>query len=498
MHGILAASAVSFATGFVLVTLAWPAPHALRRDLSLKIPLALGLGFGASSCLYFVSVRFFGGGAGACVTLDVLALGLALAVLRLRQRQQAPETHDVTPAPTPAPDAETSRLLLGALALAAVIGGLSFAVMAARAPHGGWDAWAIWNRTARFLYRSHGDFRETYRLLVRWAHPAVAVDYPLLAPALVARFWTYAGREALAAPALVGFAYSLSVAWLLVSALTRLHSRDHGLLAGVLLLGTPFFLALGASQLADTPLSFYFLAALVLMALQDSQQTERSLLPLAAGGMIGLACWTKNEGLLFLVSVSIAAAGLAIRNKRAPDPRWICLCLAGMLIPLACVLVCRLDFGFSNRMITNSLQPARLARLLDMCRHLHIWREFARLFVGFGQWPISVSAVLPVYALLAGFEAGAGRRLGLMTLAVVGVQFAGYLGVYLLTPYDLDWHLRTSLDRLLMQWWPSLIFGALALSWPHAVSQAPTRACIPMDSAGRSPDRDDGTAPVPS
>ena len=40
---------------------------------------------------------------------------------------------------------------------------------------------------------------------------------------------------------------------------------------------------------------------------------------------------------------------------------------------------------------------------------------------------------------------------------------AGYYAVYILTPMDLQWHLDSSLERLLMHFWPSaLLLAGLA------------------------------------
>jgi hypothetical protein len=38
------------------------------------------------------------------------------------------------------------------------------------------------------------------------------------------------------------------------------------------------------------------------------------------------------------------------------------------------------------------------------------------------------------------------------------LTLAGYFAVYLITPYDIYWHLRFSLTRLFLQLWPSMIF----------------------------------------
>src|SRR5882724_5366189 len=44
-------------------------------------------------------------------------------------------------------------------------------------------------------------------------------------------------------------------------------------------------------------------------------------------------------------------------------------------------------------------------------------------------------------------------------LMVLAMMLAGYYWVYILTPVDLNWHLQTSLSRLLAQLWPSAVFA---------------------------------------
>ena len=46
------------------------------------------------------------------------------------------------------------------------------------------------------------------------------------------------------------------------------------------------------------------------------------------------------------------------------------------------------------------------------------------------------------------------------------LMLTGYLGVYLTTPRDLDWHLGSSLDRLLIQLWPLALLGLGAVATP--------------------------------
>jgi hypothetical protein len=56
------------------------------------------------------------------------------------------------------------------------------------------------------------------------------------------------------------------------------------------------------------------------------------------------------------------------------------------------------------------------------------------------------------------------RRIsGMAAALVVALMLAGYFGVFLITPFDLKWHLDTALSRLLIQVWPAAIFAVIAL-----------------------------------
>ena len=61
------------------------------------------------------------------------------------------------------------------------------------------------------------------------------------------------------------------------------------------LLGTVFYLIRGASLYADVPLSFFFLAALLLLALYDAGQRSSPGLLVLAGLAAALAAWTGTK-----------------------------------------------------------------------------------------------------------------------------------------------------------------------------------------------------------
>ena len=54
----------------------------------------------------------------------------------------------------------------------------------------------------------------------------------------------------------------------MIHPLTLLRGRLQGYLAAMILLGTPFFITMGAAQFADVPLAFFILTTLVMLPLQ--------------------------------------------------------------------------------------------------------------------------------------------------------------------------------------------------------------------------------------
>jgi hypothetical protein len=77
-------------------------------------------------------------------------------------------------------------------------------------------------------------------------------------------------------------------------------------------------------------------------------------------------------------------------------------------------------------------------------------------FSGWRLIPLTVG--LAIYAKLLGAEIAREQRSSIsLAIFLLALTLAGYFGVYLITPYDLRWHLRFSLDRLFLQLWPSAL-----------------------------------------
>ena len=453
------------------------------RAPALVAALAVGLGIGVGSVAFFFSLVACNGARAGVLVLDC-ALLLSAAALRWRAAPAARRRPHATSIPRPARD----RALAAAVAAAALAGAAAFGVSTLDSPHGEWDAWAIWNLRARWLFRAGPAWRRAFG-----AH-SVHGDYPLLLPGAVARLWVYSGSDSTGMPAALAAIYAVALVLLLYGALAAIRGRTHGLLGALCLLGTPLFLTNAAWQYADLPLAYYLLAALALLALRDHDPACRPTALAWAGVAAGLAAWTKNEGLLFvlcLAAVRTAPAVASRRWARAPAAWFI----AGLLPPAVAVLYFKLTLAPPTYEFAGQHTGDILTRLGEAVRYTAVLRAASAelLHVGGPLW-----IGLAVYAALLGRTRDRpARRAGRTAALVLGLVALGYGGVYLITPADLAWPLSHSLDRLILQLWPSALFAFFLSAASPAELEVPAAAARRTHSADRPCRRTVGVASPP-
>jgi len=452
------AACLCFASGFLIVSLAW---ERQSSDLLLRASLAVGFGLGLFSVVFFVGRVF---GLSHWITVDFVVTAILLAAYLPRRNRLSPTPSNTEQILPP----WFRHTLIAALAIA--LGCALYAAVrrALAHPHGdGWDAFAIWNLHARFLFLGGPHWRDGFSPLIPWSHP----DYPLLLPAAIAHFWGYLGHDDPSVPAVVGFLFEFSTVALLFSALARLRGSTSAMLGSIALLLTPSFLELGAWQYADIPLSFFFLATLALLHLQDDEHSRLGARPGSLGFLVlaglsaGFAAWTKNEGVLFLCSLVIARPVILLfrrdaSNDPSGEPR--ARQIAPFLLAAAPIFLLIIYF---KRFVAPpgdlfSALGTILHRLLDPARYSTIlhWMWSTKAFVVFGQWAlIPAPLVMLGYAFITRGKRRIDRTFRISVLALA-LTLAGYFVIYVITPYDLLWHLRFSFVRLCLQLWPSAIF----------------------------------------
>jgi hypothetical protein len=439
----------------------------LPRSMAIRVLIGMGLALGLPSLIYFWT--WYLPGPVRTTTLVVeLVLILSLAVLLKARAPGRSRTDDLAPPSTtgPKPGSRVRLIVLGAHGFVLLHAGLALLQLVGavlRDPHGHWDGWAIWNMKARFLFRDQAHWLNVFSDLYDWFHP----DYPLLAPGTIGRAWMYLNGETLWVPQLLALSFAVGTFWLLYSGLSKLVSPGQGIMAALLMLAHSDAVLHGASQYADTPLGFYFLLSLFLFAVHDRQpQSHRDpgLLTLA-GLTAGLAAWTKNEGFLFVLCVlSARSLGAVVRRDWTRFKNEIMRFGLGLSPVLLTLLLFKGVIAPRGDLLVQQQGTPLLVKLLDPARYSLTLVSFAEQYLAIGP---GVVLVLVALALLFGLAPGRWRaREGQFLLLVLGFMHVGYLMVYVLTPQDLEWHLRSSVDRLLIQLWPSVILVWALLTRP--------------------------------
>ncbi len=451
--------------GLIVTGLLFP-PRRLDAATGLfHLSLAAGVGLGVLSCLYFVAM--LPTHAGVLVYLDVaLAVVLIALTIFLYQKGFLRREGFLQPMENiPLKYGQIFPVLFGGTLISGLI---AIAIAFLKEPHGKWDAWVIWNLHARFILRGGEHWQDFLSSGLDWTHP----DYPLLVPLSVVRMWKYAGSETLCGPIVLSVLFTLALAGLLVFSLAILRSRSQGYLAGLVLMGSPYFLDMGAYQFADIPLAFFFLATLVAFFFHDRFSDRYDYSLMLAGLTAALAAWTKNEGLLFLLCVPPARFAWIVRSigwRRAlRQAAWF---VTGALPVLIVMTVFKLHLAPPSDIFAGQGLQLLIERLTHWPRYGQILTAYVQTALTFTQGIVNIRegfrfnpgvagvALLGLYLILMGVRTQGQDRPALLTAATVLIlMLAGYFGIYLITPHDLRWHLLTSLNRLFIQLWPGAVF----------------------------------------
>jgi hypothetical protein len=423
----------------------------------LLIGLAPGLGFAVTSCLFFAYAVLFGPRshfqAYALAEFVVVAAFLVPAVMRTNH---IPMLLRLPCRGQP----HLFYVLVVGLALAIGLAVASFLSTAMWAPHGGWDAWSIWNLRARFVFLGGRDWAAGFSPVIYWSHP----DYPLLLPMSSARLWFYVGRVAGFVPLLLAAVFTFSSVAVLSGALLELQLVPQAILAAFTLMATPFFVYTGAIQYADVPLSLFILAAVVLYYMHGAHAGAASMrLLVLLGVMLGAAAWTKNEGLAVLASFCVIWLTFELFVRRTPPREFLksSAYLGLGIIPfLVCLSILKLHLAPPTDLFSSRSSAELIQKITDPSRYAMITSAVLHGLTEFGGWKIPVLPWLLILVPLLGMRKltrseAVSTISGAALLLLLG---AVYVAIYVTTPNDLNWHLSTSLSRLILHGFPSFLF----------------------------------------
>ncbi len=462
---LLLSLVVPLSAGFLIIWYLWPDQGSLQCQFSIKSSFAVGLGLGISSCIFFVYLLVFGPSKVNFVVIEIPLLAALSLILLYAIKRKNSVTNLEQSSELPLKWGFQS-FLSASFYIAFILAMIVFILESLNNPHGSWDAWAIWNMRARFIFRAGDEWTQAFSNLYSWSHP----DYPLLVSGNVARAWSYIGSETTTVPMLLALLFTFATVGLIVSSLSHIRSHSQGLLAGLVLLGISYFIENGAGQCADVPFGFFILSSIVLFCLQDRVGGKCLQFVFLSGIMAGFSAWTKNEGLLFLIAVIIGRFVVLVPKKGwRVYLREMLSFIAGLLPILIIIVYFKAQLAPPNDFLSAQGLKSTIGRLTEFSRYLIVGKSFLTEFYALVKTRLIIFPICLVFLGLS-YEKQY-KTSSYSSFLMLFLMLSGYFIVYIITPADLEWHLDTSLKRLLLQLLPSAIFTFfLALATPEEVA----------------------------
>jgi len=433
--------------GWLLVRRLWPSGP-LRFRFSVGMPLGMGV---VGGVYYLALLLTRSAGVSLAISEACMIAGITVGAVSDRVL-----FHKVRTSSTPREKhAVGDRAHRYAFLIIASLAAITLLFTATTSPYGQWDATAVWNLKARFIYESPSD------PIPRIMDPALwdtQPDYPLLLPILVARGWQYAGPDSVIVPIAIAILFTVSTVLVLVDGVRTITNPLQSYVTGCVLLATPFFVQHGVSQYADLTISCFMTISVVFLCIGDAPS-------LLAGLAAGLAACTKNEGLLFVLV--FMAIHIMFRRSVRETGRAI----AGVAFGVTALGLFKVLYSPPNPIVNSITTQMIWQRLSAADYHVRILKAFAHKSPSFGDWWIAPFLLLILH-IIATTRKSARTPWPTAALAVAGM-LGGYYAVYLLSPYDLDWHIGTSMNRLLLQLWPMLLLVySLLAAGPPALTRS--------------------------
>jgi hypothetical protein len=336
----------------------------------------------------------------------IVALGVVAAMSVVSKRRQAAALRRPPPI-----------LVIAAIPL------LGYALFATAAPLWEFDFLSDWGLKGRVFWIARGiDWQFLEQASYRATHP----DYPQLVPLCFDFFALVRGAWNDQALGLINVAFAAAL--LLIVHRVALEETLSPLAAAAMTFAMVPLAAVPWIGIGEGPFVAYTTAGLLLM--------RRNVT--AAAVMLGLAAFTKNEGLTLIVAAAIALA--VAGRKRDVIRLWPAIAIPAPWLIARALHHLPTDIvtaGVLGRIAERLADPAPLVQALQQAslgKHL--------LWIGLLLGIVIAARVLWVR-----------ERFVLIALAL---QLVFYVVAYLATPHDIAWHVRWSWDRLVWHLMPAL------------------------------------------
>ena len=421
----------------------------------VKVFVGLGIGLGIDSLFYFIYLNLFSFQSGYFIIQVLIFL---LLIISYKRRKATFISFRFKPLRRPTYLDIIYIIFLGGVV---ILTGYIFFVYTKRNLYGEWDAWMMYTRTARFIFRAENHWQVAFSPELAWSFHA---DYPPLLGVSIASGWRTLGKETVFIPIAIGGIFLFGTIGLLFAGINRSKTLGQAILAIGSLVAVFDFIKMGSIQMADIPLAFFMLATGVL--LYNYTLTTQNEPLVLAGLSAGLAAWTKKEGIVFAL-ISVFALFIVFRKNLANKLSWY---LLGLLFPIAVVIFFKLTLAPPNDLFLSPSE--QIYQILDYQRHGYILKSFWGSIKSWGNL-----GVLSLYILLLGVDIKKETILASKVIFIIFLlQLITYYSIFLVTPHPLEWHLSSACSRILIQVTPLFFFlYFITVKSPEDIFQVPKK-----------------------
>lgn len=321
-------------------------------------------------------------------------------------------------------------------------------------PNGLWDAWAMWNMKAKFISAAPYSWPDLFQMVNA---ESFHLDYPLLQTGYIARCWLLNGNNNVWVPAIISFIFTFCSIGLVSSSVSFFTTKTNGLIAGLILICTPFFMTMGDSQYADNTTGFFYLATIILLSFARNGASVKPKLLIIAGITAGLSAWSKNEGLLFITCLFASQLTRLFFTRRQTVLAELKYLFCGMLPILLVVVYYKIAIAPPNDIIHGQGQTT-LAKLCDYSRYETVFKWYISQLGTFGRWAVNPWWLFLFGILINGISFKENKNGLISNSILLFLMLIGFFFIYIITPLDLVFHLSSSIHRLFFQLFPSFIF----------------------------------------
>ena len=302
----------------------------------------------------------------------------------------------------------------------------------------GWDSWSIWARKAQVLSLHDSLFRNFF---TNESYSFAHLDYPLAYPVWESLHFRAAGAFDIQDVIRHVWLVLVGSIWALAYVL---RGRVRPVVwAPVLLLA---LLAPGvAGQLrdgyADVPMALFASLGVVALGMWIERE-EAGLLPLAAI-MLAATANMKNEGLAATLAVLVVGGAVVVARKL--NVKAYAAAAGAVVVALLPWRLWLAAHGIEGDMpVAKGLNPGYLLDRID-----RVGPAIAAINGQFAD-PERWLYILPLATLVvvASLVSGVGRRVAAFYLGCFLLVWAAFVWSYWISPHDLEWHLATSVDRV--------------------------------------------------